>query len=128
MRSFSFRFVAVRPECLEGGTADGRTAVMCARWNDDEYRRVRCPPDEWKRRYGVHGVQRIWMQDSIFPCRVYLRHCVLAASKLGEDAHANFLDNTVLLDRQTTVREWLQRNPDIMLEEPPPSLVGRYSG
>ena len=31
-------------------------------------------------------------------------------------------------DRKTTVRMHLERNPDIMNEEPPPELCERYSG
>lgn len=104
-----------------------RVQVMCARWDDESYKARRCPPKEWSRRYGRHGVTRIW-RDDVFPCRAYLRHCVLAASKLGEPAAANFLDATLLADRQTTVREHLERDPGIMEELPPPELVGRYSG
>jgi hypothetical protein len=64
----------------------------------------------------------------VLPCRVYLRHCVLAAQRLGSEAHASFLDGTFLADRRTTVREYLAANPGIMEEQPPPSLIGRYSG
>jgi hypothetical protein len=67
-------------------------------------------------------------RDDVLPCRVYLRHCVLASQALGPEAHASFLDGTVLADRRTTVRQHLGRNPGIMQELPPPSLVGRYSG
>jgi hypothetical protein len=65
---------------------------------------------------------------SILPCRVYLRHCVLAARSLGPAAEASFLDHTFLSDRATTLRRHLEGNPTIMEEEPPPSLVDRYSG
>ncbi|EFN60065.1 hypothetical protein CHLNCDRAFT_18676 [Chlorella variabilis] len=105
----------------------GVLAVVCARWDDAQYRRRRCPPDEWQRRYGRHGVQQIWT-DNVVPCRVYLRHCVLAAQRLGPEAHASFLDGTVLSDRATTIREHLAANPGIMHELPPSSLIGRYSG
>jgi hypothetical protein len=59
---------------------------------------------------------------------VYLRHCVLAAQRLGPAAHASFLDGSVLSDRTTTVRQHLAAEPGIMDELPPPSLIGRYSG
>ncbi|GAB4822485.1 hypothetical protein N2152v2_009531 [Parachlorella kessleri] len=125
-REHEFRFVAVEPHHLDGSPT-GRKAVMCARWNDADYKRRRCPPEEWQRRYGKHGVDRIW-RDDVLPCRVYLRHCVLAASKLGEPAHSNFLDASVLGDRKTTVRQHLARDPAILEELPPPELIGRYSG
>lgn len=64
----------------------------------------------------------------MLPCRVYMRHCVLAAQRLGDEAYDSFLDGTYLSDRRTTLRQHLAANPDIMEELPPPSLVGRYSG
>lgn len=67
-------------------------------------------------------------RDDVLPCRVYLRHCVLAAQRLGPAAFESFLDGTYLADRATTVRQHLAANPEIMQELPPPSLVGRYSG
>jgi hypothetical protein len=61
-------------------------------------------------------------------CRVYLRHCVLAAKGFCAEAYESFLDATYLSDRVTTVRQHLQNNPEILQELPPPELVGRYSG
>ncbi|KAL4443866.1 hypothetical protein ABPG75_011603 [Micractinium tetrahymenae] len=126
-REHEFRFVAVEPLRFECGSPIGRRAVVCARWNDDEYRWRRCPPHEWQRRYGKHGVTQIWTDD-VLPCRVYLRHCVLAAQRLGPAAFQSFLDETYLADRVTTVRQHLAANPGILQELPPPSLIGRYSG
>lgn len=78
---------------------------------------------------------------------MYLRHCVLAAQSCGGVAYDSFMDQTFLADRKTTIREvrntpalpcvacthvvliqYLADNPSIMLEQPPPELVGRYSG
>lgn len=67
-------------------------------------------------------------RDDVLPCRVHLRHCVLAAQKLGPSAYASFLDNTFLADRKTTVRQHLSTNATIMTEEPPATLTDRYSG
>lgn len=69
-------------------------------------------------------------RPDVLPCRVYLRHCVLAAQRLGPEAHASFLDGTVLSDRATTVRQHLESSlgQGILEEQPPPSLIGRYSG
>ena len=69
----------------------------------------------------------------MLPCRVYLRHCVLAAKKLSdqsssEAAYNSFLDDTCLADRVTTVKTYLAQHPDIMYELPPPELAARYSG
>ena len=54
------RFVAVEPLQLDGSGSIGRRAVVCARWTDEAYRARRCPPEEWQRRYGTHGVDTIW--------------------------------------------------------------------
>jgi len=43
-------------------------------------------------------------------------------------AYQSFLKDTVLADRQTTVGEWLEQNPEILDELPPLSVMGRYSG
>lgn len=60
--------------------------------------------------------------------QVYTRHCVLAAQKLGEEAHRSFLDDTFLADRKTTLRAHLEDNPHVMAAVPPKELLGRYSG
>jgi len=130
-REHEFRFCAVVTRQLkesDGSPAEeDRPAVICARNTDENYRQTRCPPEEWERRYGKHGLTSIWRED-VLPCRVYLRHCVLAATKLGPIVEASFLDNTVLADRTTTVRQWLEKNPEIMDELPPSSLAQRYAG
>jgi hypothetical protein len=101
--------------------------VLCGANTDDHYRATRCPPDEWQRRWTVHGINSVWSND-VLPCRVYLRHCVLAAKGFCPEAHDSFLDNTYLADRVTTIRQYLQQHPEILDELPPPELVGRYSG
>jgi hypothetical protein len=132
-REHEFKFCAVSTRQLDDDgklllpATDDRPAVICARNTDENYRKTRCPPEEWERRYGKHGLTSIW-RDDVLPCRVYMRHCVLAATKLGPIAEASFLDGTVLADRSTTVRQWLEKNPEIMDELPPPSLAQRYAG
>jgi hypothetical protein len=101
--------------------------VLCGANDDARYKATRCPPDEWARRWSKHGVERVW-RDDVLPCRVYLRHCVLAAQGLGPEAHASFLDGTYLADRVTSVRAYLAQRPEILQELPPPELAGRYSG
>lgn len=101
--------------------------VVCGASTDEHYRSTRCPAEEWERRWGVHGISSVWCDD-VLPCRVYLRHCVLAAKGFCQEAYESFLDNTYLADRSTTIRQYLQQRPEIMDEPPPPELVGRYSG
>ncbi|KAF5841123.1 hypothetical protein DUNSADRAFT_14299 [Dunaliella salina] len=126
-REHEFKFVSVDVQTLEG-QATGRRAVICAAWDDEHYKATRCPPEEWHNRWSVHGVQQVWGVPGILPCRVYLRHCVLAAKSMGPLCENSFLDSTFLSDRVTTVRQHLKANPTIMDELPPPELIGRYSG
>jgi hypothetical protein len=81
--------------------------------------------------------------------QVYLRHCLLAVEKLGQvrvvelvfaaglgadgvgvlqDVYEDFVTTTFLGDRKTTIKEYIEANPTIMLEQPPPHLADRYSG
>lgn len=126
-REHEFRFVAVTPFTLDGQQLDGHRAVICAKNTDEHYRATRCPQAEFERRWGQYGVDRVW-RDDVLPCRVYLRHCVLAAQSFCPEAYNSFLDNTFLADRSTTVRQYLELHPEIMQELPPNELVQRYNG
>ena len=55
-------------------------------------------------------------------------YSVLAAKNLGNEAFENFLDHTYLGDRKTTIRQYLERHPKIMEEEPVDQLKERYGG
>lgn len=127
-REHEFRFMAVYPETIEG-TKMSQRAVICARYSDEEYLRVRLNgnKDEYHRRYGKWGIEKIWADD-ILPCRIYLRHCVLAAQNLNKRAYDSFLDHTFLGDRKTTIRSHLESNPSIMVELSPIELAERYGG
>ncbi|RZC80709.1 hypothetical protein C5167_043284 [Papaver somniferum] len=129
-REHEFRFLAVVPQTLEG-TLFHQPAVLCGRYSDKEYFEFRCKGSKeiYHERYGRYGIEKIW-RDDILPCRVYLRHCVLAAKNLGDVAYNNFLDHTFLGDRRTTIREYLatKGGSTIMEEEPPELLKTRYGG
>ncbi|KAJ3696369.1 hypothetical protein LUZ61_000074 [Rhynchospora tenuis] len=128
-REEEFRFLAVFPQGLDGTPFPNR-AVLCARYSDEEYFQVRCQGSKeiYHERYGQYNIHKIW-RDDILPCRVYLRHCVLAAKNLGEPAYSNFLDHTYISDRKTTIRQYLATDgAGIMDEEPPESLKTRYGG
>lgn len=128
-REHEFLFLAVIPETLNE-LFYTNPAVICARYSDEEYLKNRCKGDKdiFFQRYGLYNIDKIW-RDDIFPCRVYLRHCVLAAQNLGDLAYDNFLDHTFLGDRRTTIREYLSTTGSgIMEEEPPELLKERYGG
>lgn len=128
-REHEFRFLAVLPETLDGKPFTS-PAVLCARFSDEEYLEIRCKGSQeiYFQKYGRYNIYKIW-RDDIIPCRVYLRHCVLAAKSLGDEAYNNFLDHTYLGDRKTTIREYLATTGSgIMEEEPPELLKTRYGG
>ncbi|KAG7542701.1 hypothetical protein ISN45_Aa07g026580 [Arabidopsis thaliana x Arabidopsis arenosa] len=128
-RELEFRFLAVVPETLEGKPYTN-SAVLCGRYSDEEFLQIRCKgnKDIYFQHYGRFNIEKIW-RDDILPCRLYLRHCVLAAKNLGDEAYNNFLDHTFLGDRKTTIREYLSsRGSGIMEEEPPEALKSRYGG
>ncbi|XP_014499135.1 uncharacterized protein LOC106760187 [Vigna radiata var. radiata] len=128
-REVEFRFLAVLPETLDGHAFDF-PAVLCARYSDEEFFNIRCKGNKeiYFQQYGRWNIDKIW-RDDVLPCRVYLRHCVLAAKNLGETAYNNFLDHTYLADRKTSIREYLATTGSgIMEEQPPESLKHRYGG
>ncbi|XP_027164497.1 uncharacterized protein LOC113764722 isoform X1 [Coffea eugenioides] len=128
-REHEFRFLVVVPETING-LFYTNPAVLCARYSDEEYFQNRCKGNQeiFFQRYGRYGIQKIW-HDDILPCRVYLRHCVLAAENLGDLVYNNFVDHTFLADRKTTIRDYLATTGSgIMEEEPPGPLKFRYGG
>ncbi|CAM8981906.1 unnamed protein product [Rhodiola kirilowii] len=128
-RELEFRFLAVYLATLDGKPFE-HPAVICARYSDEEFLKIRCKGSKeiYDQHYGRYNIQKIW-RDDVLPCRVYLRHCVLAARNLGEEAYNNFLDHTFLADRKTSIREYLATTGSgIMEEEPPESLKERYGG
>ena len=110
------------------------TGLLCAASTDEAYIR-QWGQELFDSKYRAHGLETIWgwgPESGLRPCPVYLRHCVLATSKQGVDPRAteSFLDETFLVDRVTTIREYLEseHGAHVMSSEPPASLIGRYSG
>ena len=115
-------------------TLDGQPAgsgMLCLASSDAAYGEQWGQP-RFDELYTAHGLPTIWgwsRGSGLRPCACYLRHCALAAERLGADAHASFLDDTVLVDRATTVRAYLAQHPRVMREVPSdPLLRERYSG
>lgn len=96
-------------------------AAYVERWGQDRF-------DEL---YVANGLTKIWgwpLDSGLLPCACYLRHCALAAERLGPLAHASFLDETYLCDRTTTVRAYLDAHPEVLTTLPPEELRERYGG
>jgi hypothetical protein len=111
--------------------------LICARATDDVYI-ARWGREQYLERLSRYNLPGIWSREgglgsddihkNILPCSVYLRHCVLGAKSMSDDCLQSFLDETYLVDRTTTIREYLDIHPEIMQTLPPESVRGRYSG
>jgi hypothetical protein len=129
-REPEFSYVSVQPYSMSGDAPSGIPAVMCGRGSDHMVRsrlEKADPAVSWTTMVSRHGIDTIWHHppDKIFPCRPYLRHCVLASDMLG--VKDNFLDTTFLADRLTTIREHLDRNPTLLETVPSPSVARFYT-
>ena len=107
-----------------------KQGIVCKRSTDEAYLK-RWGTKHFEENYGKYGVKTIWnwSEDSgLRPCAVYLRHCYLAAKAMAEECFRSFLDETYLVDRKTTVREYLKEHPEVLETQPPPALAERYGG
>jgi hypothetical protein len=104
--------------------------VICTRSTDEAYVK-RWGTDRFQEDFQKYGIDTIWgwsKESGLRPCAVYLRHCYLAAKSMGETSFDSFLDETFLVDRRTTIRQYLERHPEVLLVEPPAELAYRYGG
>eukprot|EP00581_Thalassiosira_minuscula_P032554 CAMPEP_0183758814 /NCGR_PEP_ID=MMETSP0739-20130205/6659_1 /TAXON_ID=385413 /ORGANISM="Thalassiosira miniscula, Strain CCMP1093" /LENGTH=295 /DNA_ID=CAMNT_0025996475 /DNA_START=228 /DNA_END=1115 /DNA_ORIENTATION=- len=122
-----------------------KKGVICRRSTDEAYL-AQWGKDHWESQYLKYGVSTIWgweKDSGLRPCPVYLRHCVLASWNCGGTenksdswssdgvgglCYRSFLDDTYLVDRKTTIREYIKQYPEIMVTQPPESLRERYGG
>ena len=117
----------------KGSSEDGghpKQGILCTVSTDEEYLR-RWGRERFEEHFVKYGISQIWgwAKDSgLKPCPVYLRHCYLAAKSMGDDCFNSFLDDTFLVDRKTTLREYLADNPRVLECEVPPELQERYCG
>lgn len=104
--------------------------LLCARSTDDTYL-LRWSKERFDNHFTKYGIDTIWNwkpDSGLRPCAVYLRHCYLAAKGMGDECFASFLDETFLVDRTTTVRQYIEQYPHVLEQEPPPDLAERYCG
>jgi hypothetical protein len=109
---------------------ESKKAILCTSSTNEAYLE-QWGSERFEKNYGQYGVSRIWgweRSSGLRPCAVYLRHCYLASKSMGSQCFDSFLDETFLVDRETTVREYVERYPEVLGTTPPPELVGRYSG
>merc|ERR1712232_877493 len=104
--------------------------VLCCRSTDEKYKEL-WGQARFEDHYGKYEIGTIWNwkeNSGLRPCGPYLRHCVLASIKMGKLCHDSFLDETLLVDRTTTIRSYLEKYPTVMDKLPPPELQHRYGG
>lgn len=107
-----------------------KKGLLCTKSTDENYIQ-RWGQDRFNENYGKYNIHTIWnwkYDSGLRPCAPYLRHCVLAAKRQGEECYNSFLDETFLVDRVTTIRAYLERYPKVMDTLPPPELAERYGG
>jgi len=130
-REHNFDVVEVEFEDFEGDTGKG---LFCLAGSDKSLIK-RHGKEYFQKNYIDQGLHSCWhWNELIYPCRVYLRHCLIAASNLPSEISESFED-AVLNDRTTTIREYLASTRDDQLQRdlvmhsvPPECLKHRYNG
>lgn len=107
---------------IDGGDEALGEGVICLASKDSDIDLSKKPPSMET----VWG----WRKDSgLLPFSLYLRHCLLAVEKAGGPAYESFLQDTYLVDRQTTLAEYLEKEgEEVMTSRPPEYLEKRFSG
>lgn len=119
-------------ECDRKSTAETKfsVGVICTRSTDEAFLK-RWGEERFNEHFRKYGIETIWgwtPDSGLRPCAIYMRHCYLAAKSLGEACFNSFLDDTYLVDRITTIRQYVQQYPEVLDVRPPAELVNRYSG
>jgi len=124
-REDEYDIISVDYEDFQGETGKG---LFCLTGSDESMKK-KFGEDYFQKEYIQRGLTTCWhWTEPIYPCRCYLRHCLLAAQKLHVDIYNSFLEDTFLWDRKTTIKTWLESNPTL-IDEPAPAIVAeRYNG
>jgi len=105
-------------------------AIACLPSSDDDYRK-RFGDKKFEEKYARYGFETIWglsPDSGALPCTVYLRHCILSARGQSQECGDNFLDSTFLIDRNTSIRAYLEAHPEVLEAVPPECVKERYNG
>ena len=126
---FSFDVVTVQDIIDDESISKSSTGLLCTRSTDSEYIR-KLGQTRFDEDCKAVGLTSIWdSPGEIYPCRLYLRHCLLAAKKLSSEVYDNFLDTTYLYDRKTKLRKYVEEKYDLIMNEKPNKDLGdRYDG
>ena len=115
--------------CVAGSAPDTRNTAEEEEKEEQE---------EKAEEYLCHPVQTIVRTPDSFPTycaevlpnRYYLKHCYVAASRLGDDVLLNFVEESYLGDESTPLRELLEQAEwkDFVHKTPWPTHFPRYCG
>ena len=114
----------------DGANMQLKQGILCARSSDEAYLQ-RWSKERFDDHFTKYGIDTIWNwkpDSGLRPCAVYLRHCYLAAKNMGDKCFTSFLDETFLVDRTTTIRQYVDQYPQVLEQRPPPELAERYCG
>ena len=97
------------------GHENARRCLMCLRFADE----TELVATNFRTRAEFDALVKPWYPGDIFrrdilPCRVYLKHCLTAAERLGADVLANFLATTYLADGSTSLGAYLAAHPTLL--------------
>jgi len=116
------RYNAIQVEC---NVVEPSSKLLCwtvVEQTDDEYlaRRLDGSQEEWNRRVGqYYKGAALWGRKDILPLRTYLTDVVLAASTCGDGSWlVNLLDDCVLANEVTTIREYLLEHSEERFSSP----------
>eukprot|EP01135_Chromosphaera_perkinsii_P011185 Nk52_evm12s2356 gene=Nk52_evmTU12s2356 len=125
-RFFQIRQVPVEI-MSEGSTITG---LMCCRYKDDEelIEKRFNGREEYESKILKGAYSGAIYRSDILPCRVYLKHCFVAAGKLGDKVKENFVKHTLLADGQTTLEEYLNKNLGMLEKTEWSKTWDRYRG
>jgi len=83
-------------------------ALLCAAYSDEEYRKEKCKDDkDYDERVGQFYTGKLWRRD-ILPIRRYLCMCLNAAATCGTPFVDNFLSESYLGDKKTSLSSFLE--------------------
>jgi hypothetical protein len=122
----------INATAAETKTKTNQVGMICAKSSDEIYM-AKWGYEHFQVRYQQYGITDIWNYPSTFisikPCTIYLYHCYTASKNMGQECHDSFLDETYLVDRTTTLRQYLKDHPTLFHNlQIPPELQDRYCG
>lgn len=104
------RYKTVEVNCYEKN-GDIIKALTFVEQSDQDYKNT-MSIEEYHVRVGQYYTGSLWERNDILPLRRYMNKVIQAAEKLGGEVYvSNMLDETVLADGITTLRQYLQKYP-----------------